>query len=358
MPRCDVDTGGRRHARRPGRDRIRARFVLAARGRRVPGRQLARRAAARAPSRACATWSSASGARVSSGAGTRTAGSTCRRASRRSWLRSSAPRPTRWRWPTPRPSTSSSCSRARCGCGPGRSVILSEEENFPTDLYVAQGLSSLLGGASLRLVPRARLDEALDASVAVLMLTHVDFRTGALHDMPEWTRSGAPRRRARALGPRAQRGRSARGPRGMRGRPRRGLRLQVPERRAGRARVRLRRPPPPRRVRDAASRLDGPRRAVRLRPALSARARHRAPAVRHAPDPEPGRARVRGRDDRAGGCRPPPPQVDGTHRPLRPPGRAGVPWIRPGARLAPRGRAPRQPGGPAPSRGLRDRAGA
>ncbi len=71
---------------------------------------------------------------------------------------------------------------------PGRSVILSEEENFPTDLYVAQGLCSLLGSASLRLVPRARLDEALDASVAVLMLTHVDFRTGALHDMPDWTR--------------------------------------------------------------------------------------------------------------------------------------------------------------------------
>jgi kynureninase len=72
---------------------------------------------------------------------------------------------------------------------PGRSVILSEEENFPTDLYVAQGLSSLLEGVTLRLVPRAGLAEALDASVAVLMLTHVDFRTGALHDMAEWTRA-------------------------------------------------------------------------------------------------------------------------------------------------------------------------
>ena len=72
---------------------------------------------------------------------------------------------------------------------PGRRVILSEQENFPTDLYVAQGLSALLGGASLRLVPRAALGAALDESVAVLMLTHVDFRTGALHDMPEWTRA-------------------------------------------------------------------------------------------------------------------------------------------------------------------------
>jgi len=72
---------------------------------------------------------------------------------------------------------------------PGRKLILSEEENFPTDLYVAQGLSALLDGVSLRLVPRAGLAEALDESVAVLMLTHVDFRTGALHDMPEWTRA-------------------------------------------------------------------------------------------------------------------------------------------------------------------------
>ena len=71
----------------------------------------------------------------------------------------------------------------------GRSVILSEEENFPTDLYVAQGLSSMLEGVTLRLVPRASLAGALDESVAVLTLSHVDFRTGALHDMPEWTRA-------------------------------------------------------------------------------------------------------------------------------------------------------------------------
>jgi len=72
---------------------------------------------------------------------------------------------------------------------PGRKLILSEEENFPTDLYVAQGLSALLDGVSLRLVPRAGLAQALDENVAVLMLTHVDFRTGALHDMAQWTRA-------------------------------------------------------------------------------------------------------------------------------------------------------------------------
>lgn len=76
---------------------------------------------------------------------------------------------------------------------PGRRVILSEEENFPTDLYVGQGLSSLVEGVSLRVVPRTRLADALDGSVAVLMLTQVDFRTGALHDMAEWTRAAHAR---------------------------------------------------------------------------------------------------------------------------------------------------------------------
>jgi kynureninase len=72
---------------------------------------------------------------------------------------------------------------------PGRRVIVSEEANFPTDLYVAQGLARLLGDAELRLVPRDGLRAALGGDVGVLMLTHVDFRTGELHDMPGLTRA-------------------------------------------------------------------------------------------------------------------------------------------------------------------------
>jgi kynureninase len=65
-----------------------------------------------------------------------------------------------------------------------RPVILSERDNFPTDLYIAEGLVGLLGGgASLRLVDRADLADGLGPDVAVVMLTHVDFRTGAMHDM-------------------------------------------------------------------------------------------------------------------------------------------------------------------------------
>jgi kynureninase len=72
---------------------------------------------------------------------------------------------------------------------PGRRVIVSEQGNFPTDLYVAQGLARLLGDVELRLVPRDRLRGALAGDVAVLLLTHVDFRTGEIHDMASLTRA-------------------------------------------------------------------------------------------------------------------------------------------------------------------------
>jgi kynureninase len=73
---------------------------------------------------------------------------------------------------------------------PGRSVILTEEGNFPTDLYMAQGLTALLQrGHVLRSVPAAHLPEALDRQVAVLMLTHVNYRSGAMHDMAALTRA-------------------------------------------------------------------------------------------------------------------------------------------------------------------------
>ena len=67
---------------------------------------------------------------------------------------------------------------------PGRAAILSEPENFPTDLYVAQGLVELLGGrARLRLEPPERLPAAIDDETAVVMLTHVSYRSGAVHDL-------------------------------------------------------------------------------------------------------------------------------------------------------------------------------
>lgn len=67
---------------------------------------------------------------------------------------------------------------------PGRHFILTETSNFPTDLYVAQGLVDLLGGNHVvRAVERAEIERSLDGSVAILMLTHVDYATGEIHDM-------------------------------------------------------------------------------------------------------------------------------------------------------------------------------
>lgn len=71
---------------------------------------------------------------------------------------------------------------------PDRRVILSDSGNFPSDLYMAQGLIGSLGkGHELRVVPPEDVAEALTDDVAVLMLTEVDYRTGRKHDMAALT---------------------------------------------------------------------------------------------------------------------------------------------------------------------------
>ena len=71
---------------------------------------------------------------------------------------------------------------------PDRTVILSERGNFPTDLYIAQGLIAQIGrGHRLRLVERDELPGAIDGETAVVMLTQVDYRTGSRLDMAELT---------------------------------------------------------------------------------------------------------------------------------------------------------------------------
>jgi kynureninase len=71
---------------------------------------------------------------------------------------------------------------------PGRKVVLSEPGNFPTDLYMVAGLEAQ-GLAKRRLAERGALTEALDADVALLLLTHVHYKTGALHDLAALTRA-------------------------------------------------------------------------------------------------------------------------------------------------------------------------
>src|SRR6186713_3192204 len=65
---------------------------------------------------------------------------------------------------------------------PARKIIVSERSNFPTDLYIAEALCRERG-YRLQLVEPEEITAALTAEVAVLMLTHVNYRTGAMHDM-------------------------------------------------------------------------------------------------------------------------------------------------------------------------------
>ncbi len=71
---------------------------------------------------------------------------------------------------------------------PGRRVILSDSGNFPSDLYMAQGLINSLGkGHELKVVKPEEVEAAISNEVAVLMLTEIDYRTGRRHDMDALT---------------------------------------------------------------------------------------------------------------------------------------------------------------------------
>ena len=66
-----------------------------------------------------------------------------------------------------------------------RKVIVTERSNFPTDIYIAEGLTRWLDkGYRLHLVDTPEeLQSVINAETALVMLTHVNYRTGYLHDM-------------------------------------------------------------------------------------------------------------------------------------------------------------------------------
>lgn len=67
---------------------------------------------------------------------------------------------------------------------PGRSTIVTERTNFPTDVYIAQGLIELVGSNhSLRPVTADEIVGAIDEHTAVVYVTHVNYLTGRMHDM-------------------------------------------------------------------------------------------------------------------------------------------------------------------------------
>jgi kynureninase len=71
---------------------------------------------------------------------------------------------------------------------PDRKVILTDSGNFPSDIYMAEGLiKSLDRGYELRVVAPEHVADHIDDTLAVLMLTQVDYRTGRMHDMAALT---------------------------------------------------------------------------------------------------------------------------------------------------------------------------
>jgi len=75
---------------------------------------------------------------------------------------------------------------------PARKRVVSERSNFPTDLYIAEGLCKERGLELVLLEPE-EIAAALTDDVAVLMLTHVNYRTGAMHDMAAITAAAQAR---------------------------------------------------------------------------------------------------------------------------------------------------------------------
>ena len=156
-------------------------------------------------------------------------------------------------------------------------MILTEQDNFPTDLYIAQGIARLLPDVEVRASIAPSWSAALSDEVAVLMLTQVDYRSGERHDMARAVRRRARGRGAQPVGPVAQRGGDRRsqlnacgadlavgcGYKYLNGGPGAPAFLYVA------AALQDRLP-------FAADRLDGPRCAVRLRRRLSPRAGDRA----------------------------------------------------------------------------------
>ena len=73
---------------------------------------------------------------------------------------------------------------------PGRKAILSDSGNFPTDLYMAEGLIRTIDkDYELRTPPPEDLPDAITDEVAAVMLTQVDYRSGRMHDMAAITQA-------------------------------------------------------------------------------------------------------------------------------------------------------------------------
>lgn len=72
---------------------------------------------------------------------------------------------------------------------PGRRTILTEPGNFPTDLYVANGLAATIPGVRVKAIDLAEIPAAMDEDTAVLLLTHVHYKSAHRRDMAGLTKA-------------------------------------------------------------------------------------------------------------------------------------------------------------------------
>ncbi len=79
-----------------------------------------------------------------------------------------------------------STARMQHADAPTKRIVLSEIDNFPTDLYIAQSVCEQLG-YSLRTVQGEEIEAAITNEVAIVLLTHTNYRTGRIHNMPHIT---------------------------------------------------------------------------------------------------------------------------------------------------------------------------
>lgn len=71
---------------------------------------------------------------------------------------------------------------------PRRTVIVSEAGNFPTDLHIAEGAVACVPGATLKAVPRDQISGAVDDKTALVLLTHVHYKTAERYDMKAFSK--------------------------------------------------------------------------------------------------------------------------------------------------------------------------
>jgi kynureninase len=72
---------------------------------------------------------------------------------------------------------------AACQARPTRRTILTEPGNFPTDLYIAQGVAGMMADRRVRTEPGNAIIDAIDDDTALVLLTHVHYKSGRRHDM-------------------------------------------------------------------------------------------------------------------------------------------------------------------------------